>query len=105
MEETAEFTIAALTESNNILQQMLSQYRESNRRLRRVNSALRTMIAMKHAQDEAFKQQTVPLVETYWGDPAGHIHRMSGEQEVIAVATDACTAAEYVALSNITTNV
>jgi hypothetical protein len=38
----------------------------------------------------------------YWGDPAGNIRRMSGEQEIIAtVAEGECSEAEWKALCSI----
>jgi len=38
----------------------------------------------------------------YWGDPAGNIRRMSGEQEIIAtVVPDVCSEAEWKALCSI----
>ena len=39
--------------------------------------------------------------QAYWGDPSGGIHRMSGEQEVIATATSNCTTEEWLALCEI----
>jgi hypothetical protein len=102
-----DFTLEALLESNNLLQDTLSRYRQSNALLRKVNSLLRQRLATSHNQDENFKQdcQNAPLAETYWGDPGGAIHRTSGDQTVIAVVTDACTNEEFLALASITTNV
>ena len=37
----------------------------------------------------------------YWGDPSGNIHRMSGEQEIIATVTGECSEAEWGALCNL----
>jgi hypothetical protein len=37
----------------------------------------------------------------YWGDPNGNIHRMSGEQEIIATVTGECSEAEWRALWSI----
>ena len=37
----------------------------------------------------------------YWGDPSGNIHRMSGEQEIIATVTGECSEAEWRALYSI----
>ncbi len=37
----------------------------------------------------------------YWGDPAGNIRRMSGEQEIIATVTGECSEAEWKALCSI----
>lgn len=37
----------------------------------------------------------------YWGDPSGAIHRMNGEQEIIAVVTPECTNQEYETLCSI----
>lgn len=106
MSET-NFTLEALLESNELLQDMLGRYRRSNAILRKVNSLLRQRIAVTHNQDETFKEecQAPVLVETYWGDPSGAIHRASGEQKIIAVVTTECSSEEYLALSNITTNV
>jgi hypothetical protein len=38
----------------------------------------------------------------YWCDPSGNIRRMSGEQEIIARATEKCSRAEWNALSFVT---
>jgi hypothetical protein len=37
----------------------------------------------------------------YWGDPSGNIHRMSGEQKIIATVTGECSEAEWRALCNL----
>ena len=34
----------------------------------------------------------------YWGDPAGNLHRMSREQEIIATITPECSEAEWATL-------
>lgn len=33
-----------------------------------------------------------------WGDPHGDVRRMSGDQEIIAIVTDACTEEEWLQL-------
>jgi hypothetical protein len=43
------------------------------------------------------------LEPEYWGDPAGNIHRMSGDQEIIATATPAANPEEWNALCSIGT--
>ena len=35
-----------------------------------------------------------------WGDPSGNIHRMGGDQEVIAISTEDCTDAEWLQMCN-----
>jgi hypothetical protein len=35
-----------------------------------------------------------------WGDPNGNIHRMNGDQEIIATVTKACTEEEWLQLCN-----
>ena len=37
----------------------------------------------------------------YWCDPAGNLRRMSGEQEIIAVATDKCSRNEWAELCRV----
>lgn len=102
----AQYTLDALVESNNLLQDMMGRYRRSNVLLRRINGELRRRMTVLQQRDETFKSEceNPALVETYWGDPSGGIRRMGGEQETIAVATNACTAEEFLALSNIMTN-
>ena len=38
----------------------------------------------------------------YWCDATGNIRRMSGEQEIIAVATDECSKAEWREICRVT---
>lgn len=38
----------------------------------------------------------------YWCDTSGNIRRMSGEQEIIAVATDKCSQAEWREMCRVT---
>ena len=39
--------------------------------------------------------------ETYWGSPAGNIHRMSGDQEIVATVTESCTSEEWQMFCNV----
>jgi hypothetical protein len=46
-------------------------------------------------------QKTISIPKGYWGDPSGNVHRMSGEQEIIATVTPECSGAEFKALARI----
>lgn len=55
MEQDKDFLIAALTESNDLLQEDNARLRNTARVLRSVNSALRGQLKNAHANDEEFR--------------------------------------------------
>ena len=40
-------------------------------------------------------------VSRFWGDPAGNIRRMDGDQEIVATVTKECTNAEWIAFCSV----
>lgn len=65
MEQDKDFLIAALTESNDLLQGDNARLRNTNKILRTVNSILRGQLNNAHANDEEFKNYEHEGIDGY----------------------------------------